>query len=232
MFRLGSRTREWVREATEVHGLEALRSAVEEGRGGVVVTGHLGSWEMGGAALAVRGIPVDAVALVQANPLFDRDLVEARNRLGMEVIRRGDAARAALRSLRAGRVPALVADQNARTAPLFVPFFGVPAATFRGPALFALRSGAPLFLGLCVRTSRHPHRYRVELREVSVEPSGELDDDVRGLTEAWVAALEAGIRSAPEQYFWQHKRWKTRPPAPAPETDRAEAGYPRSAEHA
>lgn len=228
MFRLGSRTRGWVMEATEVEGLDALRRGVEAGRGAIVVTGHLGSWEMGGASLAVRGFPVDAVALAQANPLFDGDLVATRERLGMAVIRRGNASREVLRSLRRARVPALVADQNARTAPLFVDFFGVPAATFRGPALFALRSGAPLVVGICLRASRHPQRYRVVLEEVSVPPSGDLDRDVRRLTEAWVGVLERWVRVAPDQYFWQHKRWKTRPVAEgvarAPETPEGASG--------
>lgn len=213
MFRLGGHTRDWVLEATSVEGLEPLLESVEAGRGAIVVTGHLGSWEMGGAAIAVRGAPVDAVALVQGNPLFDRDLVATRQRLGMEVIRRGDASKAVLRSLRRGRVPALVADQNARHAPLFVDFFNTPAATFRGPALFALRTGAPMFVGICTRTSRHPQRYRVVLQEVSIERSGDLEADVQRLTEAHVGVLQEWVTRSPEQYFWQHKRWKTRPPS-------------------
>lgn len=225
MFRLGPRSVGWVREATEVEGLQALRDAVAAGRGAVMVTGHLGSWEMGGAALAVRGVPIEAVALVQANPLFDRDLVDARRALGIELILRGDASREVLRSLRRGRVPALVADQNARHAPLFVDFFGEPAATFRGPALFALRTGAPLFLGICLRTSRHPQRYRVVLQEVSVPLTGHVEGDTARLTEAWVGLLETWIRKAPEQYFWQHQRWKTRPPAASPSPD-ARPGEP------
>lgn len=211
MFRLGGHMRDWVLASTSVDGLEPLLEAVGRGQGGIVVTGHLGSWEMGGAAIAVRGAPVDAVALVQGNPLFDHDLVETRRKLGMEVIRRGDASKAVLRSLRSGRVPALVADQNARKAPVFIDFFGRPAATFRGPALFALRTGAPLFVGICVRVGRHPQRYRIVLEEVAIEVSGDLDDDVERLTQAHAAILEGWVRRFPEQYFWQHKRWKTRP---------------------
>ncbi len=213
MFRLGGHMRQWVLDATTVDGLEPLLDSVRNGPGGIVVTGHLGSWEMGGAAIAVRGAPVDAVALVQGNPLFDRDLVETRKRLGMQVVRRGDASRAVLRSLRAGRVPALVADQNARKTHVFVDFFGRPAATFRGPALFALRTGAPIFVGVCVRTSRNPQRYRIVIEAVPVDPSGDLEADVRRLTQAHVDILERWVREHPEQYFWQHKRWKTRPPS-------------------
>lgn len=210
-FRLGATSSEQVREATTVEGLEAFERARAEGRGALVVTGHLGNWEIGGAALAVRGVPVDAVALVQANRLFDRDLVETRGRLGMAVIRRGAAAREVLRSLSRGRVPALVADQNARSAGVFVDFFGRPASTFRGPALFALKTGAALFLGVALRSSRHPQRYRVVLEEVTVERTGDLHADVVALTAAYTRALERWVRAEPAQYFWQHKRWKTRP---------------------
>lgn len=200
-------------QLTEIVGLDAFEEAVATGRGVVAVTGHLGNWEIGGAAVAARGIPVDAVALVQANPLFDRDLTEARNRLGMRMIRRGAASREVLRTLAEGRVAALVGDQNARASGVFVDFFGRPASTYRGPALFALKTGAPLFLGIAIRASRHPLRYRIVFEEVRVERSGDLEDDVRRLTAAHVAALERWVRAEPEQYFWQHQRWRTRPSA-------------------
>lgn len=207
-------SREELIEMTEVVGLDAFRATVDEGRGAIIVTGHLGNWEIGGASVAARGIPIDGVALVQGNPLFDRDLVEARTRLGMRIIKRGDAPREVLRSLSRGRVPALVADQNARAAGIFVDYFGRPASTYRGPALFSLRTGAPLYLSVALATSRHPLRYRVVFEEVTVEPSGDTEEDVRRLTAAHVAALERWVRTAPEQYFWQHKRWKTRPETP------------------
>lgn len=210
-FLMGRDGPEWVRSITEVEGTELLLRGVHEGTGTVLVAGHLGNWELGGAAFAVRGLPIDAVAQTQANPLFDRDLTAAREGVGMHIIRRGAAGREVLRSLRRARIPALVADQNARHAPVFVDFFGVPAATFRGPALFALRSGAPLMVGICLRTSRHPLRYRAVIEEVTVPRTGDLERDVTALTRGWTAVLERWVRHAPEQYFWHHRRWKTRP---------------------
>lgn len=215
-FRLGGGDRERVERVTRVEGLDALRRSLDQTGGAIVVTGHLGNWEIGGAALAVRGIPVDAVALVQGNRLFDQDLVEARARLGMRVVARGAAPREVLRSLHAGRVAALVADQNARAAGVFVEFFGRLASTYRGPALFALRTGAPLFLGIALRVAGERHQYRVVLEEVAITRTGDLERDVEALTAAHTRALERWVRSAPEQYFWQHKRWKTRPPPAAP----------------
>lgn len=211
MLRLAALSPAAVRARTELEGLERLQEALGGGRGVVLVTGHLGNWEIGGAALAVRGVPMDVVAQRQSNPLFDRLVVETRERLGLRVIPREQATRQGLRSLRAGRVVALVADQDANQAGAFVPFFGRLASTHRGPAMLALRTGAPLFVGLgMIRTPAGGYRARIE--EVVVDREGEVGDVVERLTAAFTARLEAGVRAAPEQYFWQHRRWKSSPP--------------------
>jgi len=108
----------------------------------------------------------------------------------------------------------VVADQDARERGVFVDFLGTPASTARGPALFALRTGAPVFLGLCLAVPGAPGRYRCELEEIRFERTGDLDEDVRRLTAAHAAALAERVRREPEQYFWQHRRWRTPPPAP------------------
>ncbi len=221
MIRLSRLGRDAVIEATEVDGLDALSEALEEGKGALVVSGHVGNWEIGGSAVAARGIPFDAVARRQNNPRVDRLVNRARNRLGMTIIPMGGATRASLRALRNGHVVGLVADQDARERGAFVPFMGRPASTHRGPALLALRSGAPVFAAAAVR--QPDGRYRVRMRRVPIpEPGGkhgaggESDDAFREwrLTAELAAALEAVVREHPEQYLWHHRRWKT---APSPE---------------
>ena len=138
-------------------------------------------------------------------------LIEARERTGMGVIDVDDAPRQVLRSLRAGRVVAMLADQNAHRGGVFVPFFGKLASTARGPAVFALRTGAPMFLGIPLRNRGWKQEYTVELRRIDFQPSGHIDADVLALTAVHTEALEQAIGEAPEQYFWQHKRWKKRP---------------------
>jgi Kdo2-lipid IVA lauroyltransferase/acyltransferase len=190
--------------------LEDLRAAVAAGTGAVVATGHLGNWEVAGAALAARGIPLDAVARPQANPYFDRMINDARARLGMRVIARGGATQAALQSLAEGRVVALFADQEARARGTFVPFLGRPASTHRGSAVLALRAGAPLFMG--VMTRRADGTYGARIQPIPVPESGDFEERVVRLTTAFTRALESAVRDHPEQYFWHHRRWKTLPP--------------------
>lgn len=208
LYRLGPA--DVVRETRVVEGLEALRSAVEAGTGAVVVTGHFGNWEIGGAAVAARGIPLDVVAQRQANPLFDRLINDARSRLGMRVIYRGRATKETLRSLREGRVVAFVADQDARRAGVFVPFLGRQASTFRGPAVLALRSGAPLFIATAIRTE--DGRHDVRIRSVPMPEEGDPEERTEALTARHASALEEAVRAHPEQYLWHHRRWKTAPP--------------------
>jgi Kdo2-lipid IVA lauroyltransferase/acyltransferase len=190
--------------------LEDLRAAVAAGTGAILATGHLGNWEVAGAALAARGIPVDAVAQRQANPYFDRLINDTRSRLGIRVITRSGAPRAALRSLAESRVVALLPDQDAGSVGVFVPFLGRPASTHRGAAVLALRSRAPLFMG--VMTRRPDGIYETRIQRIPVPAEGEFDDRVRTITAAFTRALEAEVRAHPEQYFWHHRRWKTTPP--------------------
>lgn len=211
LLRLSRMSSEELRNRTSVEGLEELRSALDEGRGLLVLTGHLGNWEVGGGAVAVRGIPLDVVAQRQKNPLVNRRLEAARRALGMSVIYRKEAARRILRSLRDGRAVAMVADQNVRSGGVFVDFFRTPASTSRAPALLAMRAEAPVFLGTALRLPGHRARYRVRLRRLAVPPPGDGDEAVRTFTRRYMAALEGAIREAPDQYFWPHYRWKTRP---------------------
>jgi len=198
-------------ERTEVEGEELLRRALAGGRGAILLTGHLGNWEVAGARIAAMGVPVDAVARRLANPYLDRRMRETRARSGMVVIDKGGATRPALRALSEGRAIALVADQNVSSGGLFVDFFGVPAATARGPGLLATRTGAPVFFVTCT-TLPPGARYRVRIEPMELP---ELPDEgaARWVTERYSERLEAAIRERPEEYFWFHRRWKTEPEA-------------------
>lgn len=210
LIRLSRLGPEAVIEVTEVEGLDGLRAAVESGRGVIMVSGHYGNWEVCGSAIAARGIPLDAVARPQDNPLTDRLVNRARERLGMTVVPTGGATKETLRALRAGRAVGLVADQDARQRGAFVPFFGRPASTHRGPAVLALRAGAPMFLATATR--RPDGVYQVRLDEVAVPDVDDPERRERELTAAWAGALEAVVRKDPTQYLWHHRRWKTAPP--------------------
>ncbi len=194
----------------EVKGAEHLRGPLQRGEGVILVSGHIGSWELTALGLKACGIPVYVVAARQRNPFLLRRARALRKRLGMRLIDRDERAeRLARAALRSGRLLALMADQDARDSGEFVDFFGHPASTVRGPAVLAKRTGARIATGWLLRMGRGDPRYQVRFRPLA--PSGEgRDEFVRDITSAFTRRLEAAIVKQPWQYFWHHKRWKTR----------------------
>jgi KDO2-lipid IV(A) lauroyltransferase len=215
MMRLSKLHKNAVIEQTVPVGWDQLEGALEEGRGLLLVTGHYGNWEVAAAAVAARGVPIAAIVRRQGNRLVDERLQELRRKLGVETIYQSQAPSRVPRVLRANGVVGIVGDQDARSSGIFVPFFGRPASTHRGPALFALRLNAPVFSCIARRLPGKKVRYEVAGERVNVTRTGDLDADVAALTAELAARLERQVRQAPEQYFWFHKRWKSTPPPPS-----------------
>ena len=201
---------------SRVEGWDVVERAMAQGKGLLFVTGHLGNWELAGSFVAARGIPLEAVARRMQNPMFDRYLTETRRRIGMTVIHDADAVRRVPRATREGHAVAFLVDQGAvGLASTWVPFFRRLAKTPRGPAVFALRLGAPVVFGAALR--QPDGRYMIGFEEVHAESTGDREADVDRIVAAYTATLERWVRRAPEQYFWHHRRWKHQRPGTPPE---------------
>ena len=197
-------------------GWDLIDEAHAAGKGMLIVTGHLGNWELAGSYVAARVERLHAVARHMANPLFDGYLTRTRERLGMRVVYDEQAVRQVPRAVRDNRVVAMLIDQGAvGLASTWVPFFGRQAKTPRGPAVFALRLGAPVIFGCALR--QPSGKYRLSLERVEAERTGDTDADVDRIVAAYTATLERWVRKAPEQYFWHHRRWKHQRPGTPPE---------------
>jgi KDO2-lipid IV(A) lauroyltransferase len=199
-----------------VQGWEIVEDVMAKGRGAVLVTGHIGNWELAGAYVAARGIPLDAIVRGMANPLFDTYVNKARDAVGMTVVHDQDAVRRTPRSLRAGRAVAFVADQGVLgLASTYVPFFGRPAKTPRGAAVFALRFEVPVIFVVALRQPNG--RFRVVVERIEARRTGNMDRDVDAIVASFTQHLEKRVRAVPAQYFWQHRRWRRQPPDTPPE---------------
>ena len=193
-----------------VDGWEHIDDALRAGRGALLVTGHLGNWELGGSYIAARGVRVDAIARHMNNRLFERYLTRVRERFGVRVVFDEKAVRQTPRSVRENRIVGFLADQGvAGLASTFVPFFGRMAKTPRGPAVFALKMAVPVIFVVAVREPSG--RYRLVVEHVDVVDTGDREADTVALVAHYTARLEHWVRQYPGQYFWQHRRWKYQP---------------------
>lgn len=191
---------------------ERLERAVSGGRGVVLVTGHVGNWELLAQFLIQSKVDGVAVAKELSDPRLTALLDDFRAQRGVRSLWRGadGTAKSILRALRSGQVIGILIDQDTDVQSVFVPFFGKLAATPRAAADLVLRTSAPVVVAFCQRKNQDGG-YRVSIEEVAFEPTGEREADVVTLTAQLTSRIEDAIRRAPEQWVWMHRRWKTQP---------------------
>jgi KDO2-lipid IV(A) lauroyltransferase len=186
-----------------------LREAQAEGKGVVLVTGHLDNWELFARRIARLGLPCGTVAKEAQDPRLTALLERSRQEAGVRVFWRGSpmSARELLRFLREGGMLGILIDQDTRVAGHFVPFFGRLAFTPRAAGDLAVRVGAPMIFGCAHRVAGNLHR--IVLRPIDVPRSGDRDADSFALTAAATRAIEDEIRANPAEWVWMHPRWRT-----------------------
>lgn len=192
-----------------LEGWDHLAEAHARGKGVIVLSAHFGHWELTALIQGHRGIPMGMLVRPLDNPWLEKQLGAVRLRSGNFLIPKADGVKGLMKSLKAGGAVAFLMDQDARAHGRMVPFFGRPASTTTTPARLALRMGAAIVP--CYAHPRPEGGYRiVYLPEVVPERSGDLESDVMRLTERLNEILEDWIRERPDQWFWMHRRWKTR----------------------
>jgi len=190
-----------------VEGEENFQKALEHGHGAVLITGHFGSWELMGARLAEKGWPIDYLVGEQHNLLVNNLMNSHRTMFGIGLIELGVAAKGVFKAVRGGRMVAMLSDQDAGRDGTIVQFLGRPASTPKGPAAFALKTGAPQICGFVIREGNH-HRVILE-KDLGYKPTGDKEADITNLTQAYTSLLEKYITEYPDHWFWLHRRWKS-----------------------
>jgi KDO2-lipid IV(A) lauroyltransferase len=193
-------------------GLEHYLAAREKGKGVLVLTGHLGAWELSSFYHSLMGYPMSLVIRRLDNPLVDDFVNRIRCLHGNRVIHKDDFARGLLTSMNRGETVGILMDTN-MTPPqgVFVPYFGVEACTASGLARVALHSGAAVLPGFLVWEASEK-KYVLRFGEaLEVVRTGQMASDIIANTALFTATIEAYVRRYPEQWLWVHRRWKTRP---------------------
>jgi KDO2-lipid IV(A) lauroyltransferase len=206
-------TRENTRGFVRYAGLEHYLAARDAGKGVLVVTGHLGLWELSSFYHSLMGYPMSMVIRRLDNPLVDRVVNSIRCLHGNTVLHKDDFARGLLGAMRRGDTVGILMDTN-MTPPqgVFVDFFGTPACTASGLARVAMRTQAAVLPGF-LTWREEEKKYVLEFGErLGLVRTGNDEQDMVTNTQICTAAIEAWVRRFPEQWLWVHRRWKTRPP--------------------
>jgi len=193
-------------------GLENYLDAVNQGRGVILLTGHIGAWELSVFGHSIYGYSMSFLKRNVDNPLVEALAESYRSRFGNRGIDKRNSVREILKTLKSGGVVGILADLNAsREEGVFVDFFGLRACTTAGVATMALRTGAIVLPGYLIwDEAARIHRLHFE-RPIETIDTGNQKEDVVANTQRYVTALESIIRRHPDQWLWIHRRWRTRP---------------------
>ena len=202
-------TRNWL----YTEGLENYLAAQQRGKGVLILTGHLGAWELSSFYHSMMGHPMGMVIRRLDNRRLDAYVNRIRCLHGNYVLHKDDFGRGLLTAMRNGDTVGILMDTN-MTPPqgAFVPFFGIEACTATGLAHVARKTGAAVVPGFM---TWEPGAHRCTLRfgrEIEIPHTNDAAADILEGTERCTREIEIWIRRYPDQWLWIHRRWKTRPP--------------------
>lgn len=202
-----------IRKHFRFTGMHHLHAATRQKRGVLVLTAHIGNWELLLAVAGRIGLPISAIYRPFDFAPLDRFFNELRSQNGAKLFPKKGSMRKVLRSLKNNELVGILLDQNTGVfGGVFADFFGAPASTSKGLALLARQTGAPVIPMFLVREQG---RFRVECgRELPALRTRDRTKDIETCTRQYNRVIEEVIRRYPEQWFWVHRRWKTKPFVP------------------
>jgi KDO2-lipid IV(A) lauroyltransferase len=199
---------DWVKQSIPVEGLDHFIEAKQRGKGIIILTAHLGNWEIIPKLFWAHQFRIHALVRPLDNPYLDRMVQGWRTQNGMGVLNKRTDVGRILKLLREGEAVGFLLDQNAvEKDAVFVDFFGREAATPKGPAVLALRSDATV---LPVFMIRQPDGHRMVIQKpIPIMRTRSASDDIVQLTTQFTQTIESVVARYPDQWLWLHRRWKT-----------------------
>jgi len=200
---------DYILQNVTITGKENLDKALAGGKGVILLTAHIGNWEMGGVVTAMLGYDISAVALNHRYKSINDFFIRQRERKGMKVIPIDSGVKRCISTLLKNGMVALVGDRDFTNTGITLDFFGMPTSIPKGPALLSLRVNSPVVPVVFIRENRFNYKLIFDKPiEVKEEPGIENDEIVKKATEGFIPIMEKYIRRYPEQWLVFRKFWE------------------------
>jgi KDO2-lipid IV(A) lauroyltransferase len=203
--------RETIHQWIDVEGMEHYQAAIAKGKGILSIVAHFGNWELMTIAVPIYAKPMYIVYRPLDNSVIDNMVEYVRTMQGNVLIPKGGSGKRIMELLKENQIVGILSDQNVAVKEgIFVDFFGRPACTGVGLAVMAMRSGAPVLPIFPAR--QKSGKYKVILKPaIEAIRTDDYEADLIVNTQRFTKIIEEVIREYPEQWFWFHQRWKTKP---------------------
>ena len=207
-FVIDHKSKEEMRDMISVSHKEYLDEASSKGRGIILLTGHLGNWELLARRLCSEGLTISVIARDSDHTGMTEVTNNIRNKGGYSVYSKDRPLLGIIKALRRNELIGILPDQNNNEG-IWVKFFGMPAKTAPGPAVLSLKTGAPIVPVFAIREELGKYRLDI-LPPIKYEPCGDKEKDIENLTQLCNDVLEKEIRENPTSWLWLHNRWRDR----------------------
>ena len=203
--------KENIHKWVEIEGLENYQEAIARGKGVLSIVAHFGNWELMTIAVPICLKPMYIVYRPLDNPVIDNMVEYVRTMNGNVLIPKGGSGKRIMELLKENHIIGILSDQNvAAYEGVFVDFFGRPACTGVGLAVMAMRSSAPVIPAFMAR--QPSGRYKFILKPaMEAVCTDDYEADLQVNTQRFTKIVEEIVREYPDQWFWFHQRWKTKP---------------------
>ncbi len=205
-FRFSRLNEEYVRKNIKVEGKNYFDQVLSEGKGAIMMSAHIGNWELGAVVIALLGYPFWIVALPHKDKNVDKFFNHQRESKGVKVIPLGRAAGQCMRVLKNNEFVALVGDRDFTKNGIILDFFGKPTVLPIGPAFFALKTGASILPGFMIRNKDDSFTLKME-KPIKPAPTGNRDEDIKTLITQYKTIIEDYIRKYPDQWYMFMQFW-------------------------
>jgi len=206
-FRFSRYDEKYMSEYIKVDGIEKVEKAMELGKGVVVVSLHLGNWELGGAVVAGKGFPLNAIVLEHGNKKINEFFIDQRAINNMKSIPTGMAVKQCFKALKRNELVAIVGDKDYTDSSINADFFGKKPTLPKGPAVVSAKTGAPIIFIVLARNEDDTFTLHVE-GPITSRPTGNTGEDMEVLTAKYVKIFEKYIRMYPDQWYACEPIWK------------------------
>jgi len=212
-FRFSKLDAEYVKKNIKIENAHFVTQALSKGKGVIILSAHLGNWELGAVVVALLGYPFWAVVLPHKHKYVDRFFNAQRESKGVKVIPLGKAARLCMAALKKNELLALVGDRDFTESGIVVDFFGKPSIFPKGPAALALNTGAVILPGFMVRNADDSFTLWIDKPIECSPPVGAgrklsfSDPDLMEVIKQYKGVIESYIRKYPDQWYMFRKFW-------------------------
>jgi len=208
-FRMPKLTKNEIEKRVKVEGRENLDNALKQNKGAILLSCHIGNWEMGGMVIAMLGYDISAVVLTHKHKKINDFFIRQRGIKGMKVIAVNSVMKRCVSTLLNNGILALMGDRDFTNSGVMLDFFGVPTSLPKGPAALGLKTGAPVVPCFFVRDNRAGYKFIIASPiEAKDMPGASKEDVIKEATKAFVPVMEYYIRQYPEQWLVFRRFWE------------------------